>query len=143
MFSLFARADLRLRYDYQGWDEQSRLFEGYASLKPSPSLAVDLGKKVVKWGNGYAWNPVAFVDRPKNPADPEEALDGFYLADGNVIRSFAGRLKTVTFTPVILPVYEHVNDDSYENEEASETLGAGSTTTLRPSASSFRMSFRR
>ena len=38
MFSLFARADLRLRYDYQGWDEQSRLFEGYASLKPSPSL---------------------------------------------------------------------------------------------------------
>ena len=33
--------------------------------------------------------------------------------------------------------------DSYENEEASETLGAGSTTTLRPSASSFRMSFRR
>jgi hypothetical protein len=111
IFSLFARADLRLRYDYQGWDEQSRLFEGYASLKPSPSVAVDLGKKVVKWGKGYAWNPVAFVDRPKNPEDPEEALEGFYLATGNVIRSFAGPLKTVAFTPVILPVYEHVNDD--------------------------------
>jgi hypothetical protein len=74
-------------------------------------LAVDLGKKVAKWGKGYAWNPVAFVDRPKNPEDPEEALEGFYLATGNVIRSFAGPLKTVAFTPVILPVYEHVNND--------------------------------
>jgi hypothetical protein len=34
---------------------------------------LDAGKKVVKWGKGYAWNPVAFVDRPKNPEDPEEA----------------------------------------------------------------------
>jgi hypothetical protein len=111
MLSLLARGDLRLRYDDQGWDEQSRLLEGYASMKPSPSLAVDGGKKVAKWGKGYAWNPVAFVDRPKNPEDPEEALEGFYLATGTVIRSFAGPLKTVAFTPVLLPVYEHVNDD--------------------------------
>ena len=111
MLSLFARGDLRLRYDYQGWDEQSRLLEGYASLKPSPSLAFDNGKKVAKWGKGYAWNPVAFVDRPKNPEDPEEAMEGFYMATGNVIRSFAGPLKTVAFNPVILPVYGHVNGD--------------------------------
>src|SRR5918994_6945084 len=102
IFSLFARADLRLRYDDQGWDEQSRLFEGFASLKPSPSVALDLGKKVVKWGKGYAWNPVAFVDRPKNPEDPEEALEGFYLGSATLIRSFDGPLKTVAFTPVIL-----------------------------------------
>jgi hypothetical protein len=54
---------------------------------------------------------VAFVDRPKNPEDPEEALEGVYLATATVIRSFEGPLKTVAFTPVILPVYEHVNDD--------------------------------
>jgi hypothetical protein len=119
MLSLFARGDLRLRYDYQGWDEQSRLLEGYASLKPSPSLAVDLGKKVAKWGKGYAWNPVAFVDRPKNPEDPEEALEGFYMATGNVIRSFAGPLKTAAFSPVILPVYEHVNDDFGEKHQVN------------------------
>jgi hypothetical protein len=119
IFSLFARADLRLRYDYQGWDEQSGLFEGYASLKPSPSLALDLGKKVAKWGKGYAWSPVAFIDRPKNPEDPEEALEGFYLATGNVIRSFTGPLKTVAFSPVILPVYEHVNDDFGEKNHVN------------------------
>lgn len=119
MLSLFARGDLRLRYDYQGWDEQSRLFEGFASLKPSPSVALDVGKKVVKWGKGYAWNPVAFVDRPKNPEDPEEALEGFYLGSATLIRSLAGPLKTVAFTPVILPVYEHFNEDFGEKNQVN------------------------
>ena len=110
IFSLFARADILGRHDYQGWDANARLFEGFGSLKPSPSLALEAGKKVVKWGKGYAWNPVAFVDRPKNPEDPEE-LEGFFMATGNVIHSFAGPLKTVAFNPVILPVYGHVNGD--------------------------------
>jgi hypothetical protein len=111
IFSLFARADILGRHDDQGWDANARLFEGFISLKPSPGLALDAGKKVVKWGKGYAWNPVAFVDRPKNPEDPEEALEGFYLVHGNFIRSFAGPIKTLAFTPVILPVFAGVNDD--------------------------------
>ncbi len=109
--SLFARADILGRNDYQGWDAEARLFEGVVSLKPSPSVALDAGKKVVKWGKGYAWNPVAFVDRPKNPEDPEEALEGFYLVHANLIRSFAGPVKTLAFTPVLLPVFAGVNDD--------------------------------
>lgn len=95
----------------EGWDANARLFEGFISLKPSPSVALDAGKKVVKWGKGYAWNPVAFVDRPKNPEDPEEALEGFYLLNANFIRSFAGPIKTLAFTPVVLPVFTGVNDD--------------------------------
>jgi hypothetical protein len=109
--SLFARADILGRNTYQGWDAEARLFEGFVSLKPSPSVVLDTGKKVVKWGKGYAWNPVAFVDRPKNPEDPEEALEGFYLMHANLIRSFAGAVKTLAFTPVLLPVFSGVNDD--------------------------------
>jgi hypothetical protein len=111
IFSLFARADILGRNNYLGWDAEARLFEGFFSLKPSPSLALDAGKKVVKWGKGYAWSPVAFVDRPKNPEDPEEALEGFYLLHANFIRSFAGPVKTLAFTPVVLPVFAGVNDD--------------------------------
>ena len=109
--SLFARADILGRHTSQGWEANARLFEGFISLKPSPSLALDAGKKVVKWGKGYAWSPVAFVDRPKNPEDPEEALEGFYLVHANLIRSFAGPVKTLAFTPVLLPVFAGVNDD--------------------------------
>ena len=64
----------------------------------------------MKWGKGYAWNPAAFVDRPKDPDDPELALEGFIVATADYIKSFDGPLKTFSFTPVILPVYDHIND---------------------------------
>ena len=59
-----------MRKDFKGWDEDTRLFEAYLSVKPSPAFIVEAGKKVMKWGKGYAWNPVSFIDRPKNPEDP-------------------------------------------------------------------------
>jgi len=71
---------------------------------------MDIGKKTLKWGKGYAWNPVAFVDRPKDPDEPEQNLEGFIVASADYIKSFQGPLKTVSFTPVLVPVYNHVND---------------------------------
>jgi hypothetical protein len=116
IFSLFARADaLTTQGDL---DSESRidLLEGFGSLKPVPGLAVDVGKKVVKWGKGYAWNPVAFVDRPKNPEDPELALEGFYLVVAEAIRSFGGPLKTAAVTAVALPVAKDVNEKFGETD---------------------------
>jgi hypothetical protein len=109
ILSLFAKTDTLVRNDFEGWDEDTRLFEAFVSLKPNPSFTLDAGKKVLKWGKGYAWNPVAFVDRPKNPQDPEEALEGFTVLSADIIRSFAGPLQTAALTAAILPVYEHVN----------------------------------
>ena len=108
---VFALVNGNLTYSYQGWSDSLNLFEGTLSLKPSNSLAVALGKKVQKWGKGYAWNPVAFVDRPKDPEEPDLALEGFWMVSGDYIKSFNGPLKTLSLTPVILPVYEHINDE--------------------------------
>ena len=102
---VFALVNGNLTYSYQGWSDSLNLFEGTLSLKPSNSLAVALGKKVQKWGKGYAWNPVAFVDRPKDPEEPDLALEGFWMATGDYIKSFNGPLKTLSLTPVVLPVY--------------------------------------
>ena len=63
----------------------------------------------MKWGKGYAWNPVAFIDRPKDPNDPELALEGHMVLSIDYIKSFSGRLRTLTFTPFLLPVYDHIN----------------------------------
>ena len=79
-------------------------------MKPSSSLTVSMGKKTLKWGKGYAWNPVAFVDRPKNPDDLELSLEGYIVAAADYIKSLEGPLKTVSLTPVIIPVYEDIND---------------------------------
>ena len=99
------------------------------SLKPSSSLTIEIGKKTLKWGKGYAWNPVAFIDRPKNPDDPELSLEGFIVASADYIKSFSGPLKTVSFTPVIIQVYEHVND----------TFGTKNRLNLQESSTCFSM----
>ena len=109
IFSAFFRADTHVRNDFDGWDEDIQLFEGYVSAKPHPSFTAEAGKKVMKWGKGYAWNPVSFIDRPKNPEDPEEALEGSTVFTADYTRTFGGPLKALTFTNALIPVYRYVN----------------------------------
>jgi len=100
-----------IQQSYLGWSDKTSVFEGFLSLKPSRSLGIDAGKKTMKWGKGYAWNPVAFIDRMKNPDDPALALEGVIVLSADYIKSYSGALKTVSFTPVLIPVYEDMNDE--------------------------------
>jgi len=107
---LFVRTNTDYKKSYLSEDQKTIVYEGYLSLKPSSALTIDMGKKTLKWGKGYAWNPVAFIDRPKNPDDPELSLEGFIVASADYIKSLEGPLKTVSITPVIFPVFEDIND---------------------------------
>lgn len=107
---LFIKTNTAYNSSYLGDSQKTVIYEGYLSLKPSSSLTVDIGKKTLKWGKGYAWNPVAFIDRPKNPDDPELSLEGFIVVSADYIKSLGGPLKTISLTPVIIPVSRHVND---------------------------------
>ncbi len=110
-----ARLYFKTNTDYKlsplGDQESTDLFEGYLSLKPTPSWRIDAGKKTFKWGKGYAWNPVAFIDRPKDPDDPEVGMEGIFALSADYTKSFSGPLKTVSFTPVLQPVYSHINTE--------------------------------
>ena len=108
---LFVRTNSEYRNSYLGSHFKTTVYEGFLSIKPSSSLTIDIGKKTLKWGKGYAWNPAAFVDRPKDPEDPEQNLEGFIVASADYIKSFQGPLKTVSFTPVLVPAYGDANDD--------------------------------
>jgi hypothetical protein len=107
---LFVRTNTDYKKSYLGEDQKTTVYEGFLSIKPSSSLTIDIGKKTLRWGKGYAWNPVAFVDRPKDPDDPELSLEGFIVASADYIKTFHGPLKTLSFTPVLIPAYEHVNN---------------------------------
>jgi len=122
IFRFYAKTNTDLKSSYSGESERSTFYEAYVSVKPSSNLKFDAGKKTMKWGKGYAWNPVAFIDRPKDPDDPEQAMEGYVLATADYIRSFDGRLKTLSFTPVLFPVYDHVNDD-YGNSDKLNVAG--------------------
>jgi hypothetical protein len=108
---VFMRFNQAVDNTYQGWGSSGKIYEGYLSLKPSDSYHIDAGKRVFKWGKGYAFNPVAFIDRPKDPNDPDLALEGFWTLSGDYIKSFSGPLQTLAFTPVLLPVVTDINDD--------------------------------
>jgi hypothetical protein len=97
--------------DYTGSTDFTRVYEGYLSLAPSDRLTLDAGKRTLTWGKGYAWNPVGFIQRPKDPNDPELAREGYILASAGAVRSFDGSLKTVVFTPMLLLVKDNINDD--------------------------------
>ncbi len=111
MAAFNAVLNARAADDDLGGSDSADVFEAVLSLKPSPSVTVDLGKKVFKWGKGYAWNPVGFIDRPKDPNNPEEALEGYVGAGLDLIKSYSGPLQTLALTAVALPVTGDINDD--------------------------------
>jgi len=116
---LYLRADTLLTHDYLGWDEDFTLQEGYLSLKPQTGFTLEAGKRAAKWGKGYAFNPVAFIDRPKNPEDPEEALEGFYMLTGEWIKSLDGPVTNLALTGVVLPATDDFNDEFGETDHVN------------------------
>jgi hypothetical protein len=92
------------------WTAEATAYEAYLSVKPAPSLTVDAGKKTLKWGKGYIWNPAAFLDRPKTPDDPALALEGVTVLSADYIRTFNGPLQALSLTPVLLPVVGSFNE---------------------------------
>jgi len=111
IFKAFVRANGSSVYSNSRWTSDVKLYEGYGTLMPNQNIILDAGKKTLKWGKGYAWNPVAFADRPKSPDDPELAYEGFNVASADLIMNFDGPLKTVSLTPVVIPVDDGINNE--------------------------------
>ena len=114
---IYTKINVDTQESYLGWSDTINIFEGYISLKPSSSLNINIGKKAMKWGKGYAWTPVAFFDRTKNPDDPDLALEGFISLSADYTKSYSGSLKTISFTPILIPVYDDINNDFGETDK--------------------------
>ncbi len=120
--TLKGRVDSFLNYDGREWDDRIVVQEAFLSVQDTPTFVTDVGKKVLKWGKGYAFNPVAFVDRPKDPNDAELALEGFYVAHFDYIRSFQGPLTTLAVTPVFVPILGTINEELGDENGANAAL---------------------
>ncbi len=49
--------------------------------------SLDVGKKVLRWGKGYAYSPLAFFERPKDPIYPDLSREGFWMAHAQFTRT--------------------------------------------------------
>jgi len=105
------RTNSSLQRDQLTHDHDNTVYEAAYSIRPSPGLTLEAGKRALKWGKGYAWNPMGFVERPKDPNDPQLAREGIWMANSDLIFNPGGNLQTVAFTPVLVPVGNDINSD--------------------------------
>jgi hypothetical protein len=97
--------------DLRGSASEAKFYEAYLSWQASPGASWEAGKKTQRWGKGYAWSPVAFLERPKDPEDPELAREGFFALAGSFVRSPGGALQNYSFTPLVVPTRSDLNGD--------------------------------
>ncbi|HEU4662881.1 MAG TPA: hypothetical protein VFS55_02490 [Dokdonella sp.] len=94
-------------------------------MQPATGLSFDLGKRVLSWGKGYAWNPVGFVQRSKDATDPNLPREGYWMADATYVRSFSpdrlglGLVQTVGLTLIAIPANGSVNQDFGPKSDSS------------------------
>jgi hypothetical protein len=116
---VFRRDALRVQFlahaehvnDLRGSTSEAKFYEAYLSWQASPNVNWEGGKKTQRWGKGYAWSPVAFLERPKDPEDPELAREGFFALSGSYVRSPGGALQNYAFTPLVVPTHSDLNGD--------------------------------
>jgi hypothetical protein len=97
--------------DLRGTTSEAKFYEAYLSWQASPNVNWEGGKKTQRWGKGYAWSPVAFLERPKDPEDPELAREGFFALSGSYVRSPGGALQNYSLTALAVPTHSDLNGD--------------------------------
>lgn len=116
--SLSALAHADARDDVFGSESEARFYELYYRYARD-TLTLDLGKQALHWGKGYAWSPVGFIERRKDPTDPELSREGFVVAAIDGVRSYSGPLSTLAVTAVVLPVTQDINRDFSPEEDVN------------------------
>ncbi|OGA55034.1 MAG: hypothetical protein A3F74_07400 [Betaproteobacteria bacterium RIFCSPLOWO2_12_FULL_62_58] len=105
------RTNSSLQRDQLVHGDDHAIYDAAYSIRPNPGFTMEAGKRALRWGKGYAFNPIGFVERPKDPNDPQLAREGFWMANSDLILNPGGNLQTIAFTPVLLPVGGDVNSD--------------------------------
>ncbi len=92
-------------------DESTFLREGYFQFSKLDPYNAEIGKRLLRWGKGYAFNPVAFLERAKNPEDPEASREGLWIVQGIWIPGGFSIFDNSSVSLVYLPVRDDLNDD--------------------------------
>lgn len=112
-------ADIKDKITYNTnneFENNFSIYESFLNTDISANFDFQIGKKSVKWGKGYIWNPVSFVGRQKDINDVDAGLEGFWMFKLNYVKSLSGILQNFSISPVIIPATKEINED-FSNEE--------------------------
>lgn len=120
-------ADLRVQASYAtdplvSVTSNPKVMEGGVRWSAGPGLSFDLGKRVQRWGKGYAWTTVGFVERLKDSSDPMAAREGFEMASGEWTKSLNGPISTIGITGLVVPTNDSMNADFGQSAHLNPAL---------------------
>ncbi len=92
------------------WDLDRTLYESYLEFQTG-YITHGIGKKTVKWGKGYIWNPVSFAGKQKDVDDVDAALEGFYMYHLQWVKAInRGKIKNMAIDLVLIPSSADYNE---------------------------------
>ncbi|MEW6378904.1 MAG: hypothetical protein AB1611_04785 [bacterium] len=95
-------------------EKKSEVEEACITWPLHSELRLSAGQKVFSWGKARAWNPQAFIDSPHDPLDSDPSHDGLVFGGfeyGQKYPPGPDPLQELTFTTLIFPVQERVNEE--------------------------------
>ena len=104
-------------------EQTAVLQEAYWQLSTLDPHSIESGKRLLRWGKGYAFNPVALLERSKDPENPEAAREGLWMVQGILIPGTLSGLDSNSLTLVYLPVRSGINGDYQANLEQEDIWG--------------------
>ena len=106
-------------------DKSYSLNQLYLNYSFNKNHFINVGKVSSKWGKGYFFNPIAFIDRKKDPNNPELTKEGYELFGYKYNKVYTGsNLKNFTFDMIYLPTSSNQNNDLYNNTSNNIALKA-------------------
>lgn len=138
MSSNLAQSELNFKYLKDDFKFSSQFFTNYQNIDGVESESYSLnqlfleykisnnhqllvGKKAPKWGKGYFANPVAFIERRKDPNYPEQAREGYSFVNYTYNKSYDGDLKNHSFDFIYMPTTKDLNSD-FDNENSNNII---------------------
>ncbi len=99
------------------FENNFNIYEAFVNANISTNIDLQAGKKTVKWGKGYIWNPVSFVGRQKDINDIDAGLEGYWMLKLDYVKSLSGILQNFSISPIIIPVNEEINEGFSEEDD--------------------------
>jgi len=94
-------------------DHNFSLNQAFVNYNYDVNHQINIGKKTAKWGKGYFFNPVAFIDRRKDPNEPELTKEGFTQINYKYNKVYVKQLQNFALDISYLKTTEDINKDLY------------------------------
>jgi hypothetical protein len=120
-FTADARGRAQVSHDIESTDKDyDKLMEGGLRWSPAKEFTLDAGKRVQRWGRGYAWSPVGLIERAKDPNDPLASREGYVMIDADWLKSFSsGPVQSLGLTVAAVPQRDRINTDFGRGEHSN------------------------